>query len=64
MIRYQIVCEECGGMDLEFEAGGWWDFDSQEMQFDWNGTYCRDCQDEVNTCRKRIPFLPLEINII
>ena len=58
MPRYDLVCDECGGTDLEFDAYAVWDRNQQAFIFadtmDSEGPYCRDCGGRVPYSERRI----------
>jgi hypothetical protein len=45
----KIICEKCGGEDLQFEGFGIWN--THEQDYDWEVTsaWCEHCKDIVPT---------------
>lgn len=64
MGKINIVCEKCGGTNIQHDAYANWDIDKQEFVLSAMArhNYCNDCEKEIDC--KEIPINVKEIPII
>lgn len=56
--KIKYVCSECGSDEVQMEAHGYFNTEMQRIDWEWDFTYCPNCQDECGTV---VLYLPPEV---